>query len=299
MTLETNFYHFGLGAGLPFRALHSVANVVSGGVHAADLMTRRRLAARVTKNSQRRGFVSRTHGWAPLAPDTLPGTERVLDIVRALIEERRDYPERLKPRNPFDYLERPEDFQAHPELLAFALSDDLLEIACDYYGVLPQLKEIGFWLSKPVDHLFSSQYYHLDKPESRIFSLFLNVEDNPPDVGLTTFLPADVSRRVRRQTRYDKVYFRGNGRLTDEQVYASCAQSDAIEIDGRRGHGAIVDTTSCFHYGSRCSTGQRAVFSIKFMLAHKARNPRTPSLDGHAYGDDPIRRLVLAGAKPG
>jgi hypothetical protein len=297
MEVESRFYHYGLGARLPYGALNSIANAVDSARNAFNLARRRKLAREMLLGSPWLGFIPKECGYALLMPETLPGTEAALDSARTIIEDRRKTGWKARLNNPFFQCERAEDFRDHPALIEFALSDAVLHIMSDYYGLVPQLKEIGIWLTPPQERQFSSQLYHLDKPETQIVGLFLNVDSNDAYAGPLTLLPANVSTVVRQKTRYESIYFRGDGRLADETVFTYCSPEDAIVLGGPRGSGGFADTSNCFHYGSRCKVGERKMLVIKFMLPHKARHRRTPIFDLVPPPDNEVRRLVLSGAK--
>lgn len=297
MDIESRLYHYGLGAGIPYAALNSIANVFDAARYAPELARRRRLARQLLADSPWAGFVPRDRGCALVGPDTLPGMDEMLDAVRAIIEDRRKTGWRARKHNPFYQLERAEDFRDYPAIMNFVLSDPMLHIVSDYYGMVPQLKEVGIWLTPPQDHEFSSQLYHLDKPESRLLKLFINIDVNDDNSGPLTLLPTDVSNIVRNRTGYEAIYFRGDGRLTDKDVFAHCSPADQIALGGSSGSGGFADTSNCFHYGSRCKSGERKMFTVAFMLPHKARESRTPLFDLVPEPPDEVRRLVLSGAK--
>jgi len=296
MSLESRLYQYGLGAGIPYRGLNSLANAFAVACNAGEVSRRRRLARQILVNSPWVGFIPRQSGYARVQPETLPRTKEVLQAVRDIIKERRRNGWKQSKVNPVDHLELPEHFRDHPVLLEFALSDAMLQIVSDYYGMVPQLKEVGVWVTRPQKDRANSQLYHLDKPESQIVGLFMNVEHNDMEKGPTTFLPLGVSERVRRRTRYEAVYFRRDGFLSDEEVFKYCRPEDQLNTEGAPGTGAIVDTSNCLHFGSRCQAGERVMLMVKFMLPHRARNPRTPLFDLVPEPADEVRRLVLCGA---
>ena len=297
MDIESRLYHYGLGAGIPYAALNSIANAVDAARYAPELARRRKVARELLAGSQWKGFVPQDTGFALVGPDTLPHTSEMLEAVRAIFEDRRTTGWRARKNNPFYQLERAEDFRNYPAIMKFVLSDAMLHIASDYYGMVPQLKEVGIWLTPPQDHEFSSQLYHLDKPESRLLKLFINVDINDNNSGPLTLLPANVSNVVRSKTGYESVYFRGDGRLTDSAVFSHCSPSDQVALGGSAGCGGFADTSNCFHYGSRTKSGERKMFTVAFMLPHKARESRTPLFDLVAEPQDDVRRLVLSGAQ--
>jgi hypothetical protein len=297
MDIERRLYHYGLGAGVPYGALNSIANIFDEARNAKELSRRRRLAQSIIGDSRWRDFVPKDRGFALVGPETLPHTQEAIKASRSIIEDRRKTQGwKARRNNPFYQCERPEDIVNYPELMKFALSDTMLQIVSGYYGLVPQIKEIGIWLTPPQEHQFSSQLYHLDKPESQLLKLFINIDPTQDDAGPLTLLPANVSRKVRQKTRYEAIYFRGNGRLTDQTVFSICSQSDQIMLGGASGTGGFADTSNCFHFGSRCKSGERKMLTVAFMLPHKTRDPRTPLFDLVPLQDDEVRRLVLSGS---
>src|SRR5581483_3645674 len=296
MTVETNLYYFGLGMGIPYRALNSVADAVATARSAGDVSRRRRAAREILIDPRWAGFIPKERGYARFDANTLPGTSEAVAAVRAIIEERRKTGWKQKRVNPVDHLELPEHFRDYPALMNFALSDAMLQIVSGYYGMVPQLKEIGIWVTRPQKEQTNSLLYHLDKPETQILGLFMNVEHNDLEKGPTTFIPADVSRRVRQATDYESIYFRGSGFLSGDTVFKYCKPEDQVVLEGAPGTGGFVDTSNCFHFGSRCQAGERIMMMVKFMLPHRARRSRTPLFDLVPEPTDEARRLALAGA---
>ena len=66
---------------------------------------------------------------------------------------------------------------------------------------------------------------------------------------------------------------------------------------GGAGTGGFADASNCFHFGSRCQTGERIMLVVKFMLPHKAPYPGTRLFDLVPESGDEVRRLVLSGAE--
>lgn len=296
MNIEGRLYHYGLRAGIPYSALNKLANGVDAARYAPELARRKRLAREILIGSPYAGFIPEEKGYRGVAADTLPGTEKVLKTVRKIIRDMRAAGWKKTGHNPVGHLHGPEHFRDHPELLEFALSDVMLQIVSSYYGLVPQLKEVGIWVTGPQKDIYNSLQFHLDKPESKILGLFLNVETNSPENGPTTILPADVSRRIRDALNYERRYFTGSGFVSDEDVFKYCRPEDQISLGGKPGTGAFADTSNCFHFGSRCVKGERVMMMVKFMLPHKARQSRTKLFDLVPEPRDEIRRLALSGA---
>ena len=297
MEIENRLYYYGLGAGLPYGTLNSIANAVDVTINAKDLTHRRRVAREMLKGSPWAGFIPKELGYAMVGPDTLPSAKKAIEASLAIIEDRRKTGWKARKNNPFYQCERPSDFVDFPELIEFALSDAIMHIMSDYYGLVPQMKEIGIWLTPQQSHQFSSQLFHLDKPECQLVKLFLNLEANDDASGPLTLLPLGASQQVRKNTGYEAIYFRGDGRLTDEAVFSNCPKSSQIMLGGPAGTGGFADTSNCFHFGSRCSSGERKMLTVAFMLPHKARDWRTPLFDLVPPPVDEARRLALSGVE--
>jgi hypothetical protein len=75
--------------------------------------------------------------------------------------------------------------------------------------------------------------------------------------GPLTVLPAHHSARVRRAARYQY-----RQRLTDAQVQAVVGPSAERPIIGPTGTVAFVDTSRCFHYGSRVAPDAPARLAV-------------------------------------
>jgi hypothetical protein len=296
--LEAAMYHYGLRAGLPFDFVDGIANAGRVASEPTDYLQRRQ-EARARAHSPWAGFISRERGYALVGPDTLPGQREVVEEARRLIEARKsESGVRGEKKNPFRFLERPEDFSGRSRLVDFALSAPVIDALCGYYGLVPQLKSIGLWITTPLDKAtFGSQLYHLDKPEVGIVGLFINVSAVTPKNGPLTAIPADVSRDIVRSTQYAHRYYLSDGRLHDDEMKINGREPETIALAGPPGTGAFVDTSSCLHFGSRCIAGERQMLVFKYMRAHRARDRRTVEFDGYSGPLDRLGRLVLSGAR--
>ena len=64
MEIERRLYHYGLGLGVPYRALNSIANAVDVARNAGEHGQRQRLAREMLAGSPWAGFISKDRaGW--------------------------------------------------------------------------------------------------------------------------------------------------------------------------------------------------------------------------------------------
>lgn len=225
-------------------------------------------------------------GYGKLPAGTLPGAEVVIAAVREKLAERRDTAEWWDPFQKKVFL--PSDLDDYPEVLDFVLSDEILQIACEYFGAVPVLQTVQGWWSPKNDYMQGSQLYHRDNMDWRELKFFINVSDIGDENGPFTFLPADVSDRVSRQL--------GDWRraVPDEEMYTMCKPEDSRDATGPMGTCSIVDSGRCFHYGARTDKDERVLFMFGFASYYAAMSHKTAvDIDPARFRGDPLRSLVL------
>ena len=182
------------------------------------------------------------------------------------------------------------DFFDYPELMEFAISPAIVELASRYLGRVPLLTALSLWWSPPNDLLQQSQLYHCDGEDRRQLKFFFNVDEVGMESGPFTLLSAPVSDRVRaaRSIVANKV--------SDDEIEAAGALDRQIVVTGPPGAGACVDTCRCLHFGSRGNTVPRVVIMLRFndILAPNVDMPDW-HLRAHELGRelDDIQKLVL------
>jgi hypothetical protein len=149
--------------------------------------------------------------------------------------------------------------------------------------------------SQAGNELSKSQLYHCDSDEAEQMKIFVLCETVTQTEGPLTFLAASQSQQVR-----DRVQYRYKHRLADEEVRAAVAQPlNEVALTGPPGTLAFLDTSRCFHYGSRISTSEtrRLVIMLQYVTPLAFILPDYPigaTFAGLAEsGRDEVERLVL------
>ena len=137
-----------------------------------------------------------------------------------------------------------------------------------------------------------SQLFHLDKPDRRYTSLFINLVPVDEECGPFTFFDKPISDGLRKSLRYEKRYYLGDGRLTDEEVFGQTSKGKLIRLTGPVGSGAIVDTSECIHFGSRSIKAERALMRITYMSPNKPGSYRFSEFKASPHRD-PLVKMVL------
>jgi len=166
----------------------------------------------------------------------------------------------------------------------FALRDDILAAVSDYLRTVPFLTSIQVFHSDTVDGVpTSSQLYHCDGDDVTQVKIFVYCSDVDTASGPLTVLDADATSQVQRSTRY---WYRH--RLTDEQVDGVVGSGHQYPILGPAGTAAFVDTSRCFHFGSRVAPGAPA----RLVTMIQYQTPYSFMLPTSAQTSLPFRRLL-------
>lgn len=184
----------------------------------------------------------------------------------------------------------PGDFEAHPELLRFALSPVLVEALSQYLGTVPVLACVRLWWSPPNDSVVSSQLFHIDQVDFHQGKPFLNVEPVDQDTGPLTFIPADLTRAAVKALRYK------GGRVQNGDIFHVVEPEHMICAVGPAGHDTVVDTSACFHYGSWQNKKSRLVLLIQYCPYRMVSEPYAylpKSLKGKPPREDGLASLAF------
>ncbi len=222
--------------------------------------------------------ISLQDGWARDDSHSLPQLERVLEQAGSIVRERGGK-RHSSIQQPFlRSLLFPGDLESYPALLDFVLSSEILAIAGQHLGTVPVLSkalppgvrfmESNAALDPGANGPFrESQLYHLDLHDTPLVYVLLLVEDVTEESGPWTFLPASVSARAKAKLLYQQPG--SSYRVTDDEMYAVIDPSEAIRFTGKKGDVLFIDSSACFHYGSRRSVRPR--FQLMYALTTPCR----------------------------
>ncbi len=235
----------------------------------------------------------------------LPHLEQLTEAAEAVVAERGDKPHTDR-RKPFMRdLRKDQDLVDHPAFLDFVLSPPVLKVAANYLRQCPLLSrtrppgvrmvESSSKYDPEADGPYrDSQLYHRDLHDDPLLYVIVLVRDVTAESGPFTFLPESASDRVAKATGYGR---RGRPyRLTDEEVYKHVDPSEAISMDMPKGTVLFIDSSRCFHYGSRDCVVPR--YQVMYAFTSACRTDLSEHLmKGKSYpmreGDSTLRKLAL------
>ncbi len=236
---------------------------------------------------------------------TLPHLDRILANADEIIAERSG--QRLIAtayRSFFQDVWSPQDYEKYPAFLDFATSSDVLAVVANYLQCIPALSTIlppGIRFvesnaafdnepNRPKD----SQLYHLDYHSRPNVYVIVLLRDTTPEHGPFTFLPLSVSQRAGRALHYRSRSM--TYRVPDEQLYSVIDRREAIEFCYPRGTVLFIQSSGCFHYGSRNSIKPR--FQLMLGYTGVCRTDfgeviLTPKVYPVRSADSSLRKMVL------
>jgi len=153
---------------------------------------------------------------------------------------------------------RKNDFNKYPEILKFAMNENILKIVSNYLGMVPQIAQIQLWLTPSNDTMISSQVFHIDSDDVKIVKLFVNCSDVDGDSGPFTFYSKSDTKKFKMFHSIDY-----HDRYTDEFVERALPFELAKKLLDK-GSAILVDTANCLHYGGRKNKKERLLFSVTY-----------------------------------
>jgi hypothetical protein len=209
--------------------------------------------------------IPRAKGYAPFDPSAFGGTDGLVAAGREIISrwEREGASLSSSGKLYFHSVLKPDDLERYPAIMQFALNRDLLGSLSRYYGALPELCSLGLMLSMPQsgEKLVGSQRVHFDAFDSHHVKVIVAVEDVGVENGALEFYPADESAAIAAKfgARYSAHF-----RCDDDRFFKHADRSRMIAASVPAGHGFVLDTSTCLHFGSRVKSGRRLMWFIHF-----------------------------------
>ena len=168
---------------------------------------------------------------------------------------------RRQVRSFFNLLTGEKDLTSDGILVRFALQPNALAIATAYLGEVPFLSSVQIIESvySGKDQWEESQLWHRDHEDSRTVKLWVYLSDvTEVESGPFTYLPAPFSGRVKDH------FFQG--RIDDQRMATFGVVQEAKAVRGPRLTSFYIDSSRCYHLGSRVAPGRsRVIYEATFV----------------------------------
>jgi hypothetical protein len=186
----------------------------------------------------------------------------------------------------------------------FATSSDILDVVARYLGCVPALSttlpsgirvvESNAQFDDHPDAPHDSQLYHIDYYSLPNVYVLVLLRDTEHEHGPWTFIPRSRSMEAKERLNY---WAQGRPyRLSDEEIYSVVDPSEVIEFAYPRGTVLFIESSGCFHFGSRNSFKPR--FQLMYGYTGACRTDfsewiMTPKTYPIRRDDSLLRRMVL------
>jgi hypothetical protein len=177
----------------------------------------------------------------------------------------------------------------HP-LVALSLKERVLQVVSDYLGQAAFLEYLLLTYSLPSNQpLKSSQLWHQDHDNDRMLKLFFYLSDvQTVEDGPFTLLPKAARDQIQNS------FFPRH--LADAEVNSQYPLSQAVQIKGPQFSAFLVDTSVCYHMGSRVAAGHSRLMSTTLFVTLPKAYPG--SVRSFVQATTPLSSLQKAAVHP-
>jgi hypothetical protein len=185
------------------------------------------------------------------------------------------------------------------ELLRFALNPMVLSPVANYLGMVPRLVSVTILESRAQSGASpsGSQLFHCDYEDVRQVKVFVSCSETGSENGPLRAISARESQRIKGAVRYK--YGDRQFRVRDSVIAGLLPGDEITEFTGPAGSVTFIDTSSCFHCGSRVKPGAAGRLVVQFQYLTPAAfelfiapGLRHPGVS-RSRGPHPLERLVL------
>jgi hypothetical protein len=185
----------------------------------------------------------------------------------------------------FSSLLTKEDLDIDGIYLRLALNEQFLRTTAAYLGYAPFLEYAELLHSKPVETINSSQQWHKDRTDSTLLKIFVYCLDVTLENGPFSFMSAADSLQVPALRPHY---------LTDDRMGKYVPLSRTIQLTGNAGTAFFVDSSRCYHFGSRCAK-PRLAFVIYYNtgFGYFPRESKWTVSESRRASLSPLQRFAL------
>lgn len=159
-------------------------------------------------------------------------------------------------------------------VLDLVTDDLLLAPVAEYIGSVPALGYAEILYSPNTHFEGRSQQFHMDGEDRRQIKCFIPLDAVDMQTGPLSALPAKTSRSVYDNLWSKRIATARNQKFPDEVIFGGGASIDeVVAMTGDAGTVAMVDTSRCYHFGSRPGNKPRLLLQLMFYSAFAKELP--------------------------
>ena len=152
------------------------------------------------------------------------------------------------------------------------IADPFVDIATKYLGTLPILESFQMWYSpNDSEELTGSKLLHRDPEDFKQLKIFIPIEEVSIENGPLNVINKNQSEILYKNLINKNLIKRRNQKIEDKHATDLNLINNKILINSDQC--AIVDTCSCYHFGSRKSSKPRKLLFLHFTTAFSGKTP--------------------------
>jgi hypothetical protein len=183
-------------------------------------------------------------------------------IINEIIKKSLKSKVKINNLKPINIILNSSDFKTNSLVFKFITNEKIIKIISNYFGFIPLLTHISYWFS-PNKHDIpgSSQEFHLDHEDIKQVKGFFLVNDVTDKNGPTIFINSQNSKNIIDNLNYktNKFSKRINTKIIKKFT------KNFITCTGKKGTLYLIDTSICFHLGSKKSQNNRKILAFQFI----------------------------------
>ena len=163
--------------------------------------------------------------------------------------------------------------------LKFLFKNNILDVINSYLGRYFTLNGAYILYSKNEDFESGrSQELHQDGDAMKQLKVFVHLSDVDIHTGPLHVLSKDKSKIIFHDLLNKKLITKRSSKISDDKLEKNFLE-EVLPLTGPKGTINIVDTSNCYHYGSRPGTGIREILLFQFVSSFSYRTKFFPNKD--------------------
>ena len=191
-------------------------------------------------------------GYYKSSLENLNLSNKILDVSKKLVNNNGQKTNK-------SFFENLYEFDKEDEITNFALQENLLNIISGYLKTCPTINSIQFISSNSNnENYYSSMNWHLDSHHKKLIKIIFLPFDLTIENGPTHFLDKITTQKIIKKDNY----FSAPNYFTDDEfknIYPNY-ENQISKLIGKKGDFLIIDTSKCFHMGSRNAKNRYQMF---------------------------------------
>tara|TARA_B110000027_G_C16095451_1_gene290575 strand:+ start:254 stop:1159 length:906 start_codon:yes stop_codon:yes gene_type:complete len=150
--------------------------------------------------------------------------------------------------------------------LKFLFENKLLNRIISYIGHDIILSRIQIMFSEnKVFEPGRSQNFHMDGDDSKQIKVFFHLSDIDLESGPLNIISKSNSRMLYNEIKQNRLIKKKTKRLSDEEVAKYLDKDQISTMTGNKGTTYLIDTSNCYHFGSRPGKKVRYILMYQFL----------------------------------